>query len=248
MVPVEARFHCYPQMLPGLLDAEVRVEDFLAAMRTDFSYETRLRKVVEKPAYDRVLETFSSRFPNDPIPAARQLVDGLLSESARKAGKPSWVEMTPANVAAAPHLVAMFPSTRIVHLVRDGRDVACSRMLKRGDPDRDVARWVAHWERALLAADRAAREVPEHVLTIRLEHLVRDTREATYRRMVDFLELGDEAGMRRSFESDMGADRAHLGRWREDLTGEERRVANRAYSAAVERLVEDGVTAAEGLS
>jgi sulfotransferase family protein len=195
-----------------------------------------------------VLEAFSARFPTDPVGAARQLVDGLFSESARKAGKPNWVEMTPANVAAAPHLVALFPSARIVHMVRDGRDVACSRMLKRGDPQRDIARWVEHWERALLAADRAERQVPANVLRIRLEDLVRDAREESYRRLLGFLELSDEPGMRGAFERDIVAGRAHLGRWRHDLTEDERRVAERAYAAAVERLLENDVMAANEMA
>lgn len=41
-------------------------------------------------------------------------------------GKPRWAEKTPRNVLQLDYLFARFPEARFVHVLRDGRDVACS--------------------------------------------------------------------------------------------------------------------------
>lgn len=44
----------------------------------------------------------------------------------RRAGKPRWADKTPNNVRALPKLLTWFPRSTFVHVLRDGRDVACS--------------------------------------------------------------------------------------------------------------------------
>jgi hypothetical protein len=45
---------------------------------------------------------------------------------ARREGKPRWGDKTPHYVAEIPLLLELFPSARVVHVIRDGRDVALS--------------------------------------------------------------------------------------------------------------------------
>jgi hypothetical protein len=43
-----------------------------------------------------------------------------------KAGKARWAEKTPRNIARIGEIFRCFPEARFVHVLRDGRDVACS--------------------------------------------------------------------------------------------------------------------------
>jgi SAM-dependent methyltransferase len=53
-------------------------------------------------------------------------VDSLFMEYARSCGKDRWAEKTPDHSLEIPFLAELFPNACFVHIVRDGRDVACS--------------------------------------------------------------------------------------------------------------------------
>lgn len=56
----------------------------------------------------------------------RGFVSGLYGEFARTKGKPLGGEKTPDYVRRLPLLHELFPSAKIIHIIRDGRDVALS--------------------------------------------------------------------------------------------------------------------------
>ena len=67
----------------------------------------------------------------------------------------------------------------------------------------------------------------DRVLTIRLEALVHDDREAMYARLLSFLEIDDAPEMRAFFESRMGRENAQAGAWREGMDErEQERIPN----------------------
>ncbi len=55
-----------------------------------------------------------------------EFIDRFFAEYARKHDATRWVEKSPANVTQLPFLFERFPNAKFVHLIRDGRDVACS--------------------------------------------------------------------------------------------------------------------------
>lgn len=50
----------------------------------------------------------------------------LLARAAGDDGKPRWGDKTPRNVRMFPQLCQSFPNGKVLHVVRDGRDVICS--------------------------------------------------------------------------------------------------------------------------
>jgi hypothetical protein len=106
---------------------------------------------------------------------------------------------------------------KLVHAVRDGRDVACSVVrVHWGPKDFDVALdwWARRLERAFA---RSAAMPVDQVLVVRLEDLVAHDRERQYARLLEFLGLDDDPAMRALFESSMTPERAHIGRWRDEV-------------------------------
>lgn len=55
-----------------------------------------------------------------------EFVDRFFASYCRRTGKPRWAEKTPRNVRVLAFIFDRFPEARFVHVIRDGRDVACS--------------------------------------------------------------------------------------------------------------------------
>jgi hypothetical protein len=140
-----------------------------------------------------------------------------------------WVETTPDNVIRANQLLALFPSVKILHVVRDGRDVASSVARRTWGPNDPVSalRW---WYQRMRRAYRTLAALPERgVLTIRLENLVTHSPDATYRQLIEYLGVTDQAEMRAFMNEQVTEGRMHGGRWVDELTGVSRRQFNDLY-------------------
>jgi hypothetical protein len=120
--------------------------------------------------------------------------DALFSMHAKRRGKAYWAEKTPNNVLCARFLDRCFDWLRIINMVRDGRDVACSAVRtgwSRDDPLRAVDRWGRTLQMSLRQLEMVA---PERCLNVRYEDLVLET-EPTLRRITDFLEVDFDNAM-----------------------------------------------------
>ena len=170
----------------------------------------------------------------------RLYLDALLDPLAPAPG--AWVEKTPDNCAAAGFLHRLYPELRLVHVVRDGRDVACSFMRVPWAPDR-FADALALWERSLLLAHRGTMELPAaQVYRLTLEDLVERDRERSHRALLAFLDEDPRRpSIRGFFDSELTPERASIGRWRRDLPSGEHLRATRLYRESLERLGEAGV-------
>lgn len=115
----------------------------------------------------------------------------LAYAAARGAGR--WADKTPHYVLHLDLVKRVFPEARIVHLVRDGRDVALSLLRVPFGPGNVWA--AAHqWRDAVDAGDAAAERYGDEVLTVRYEDLVSEP-EATVRRVCAFCELAYDPKM-----------------------------------------------------
>lgn len=76
------------------------------------------------------------------VESLRQFVDAFFGPYLEQRNKPRWGEQTLTNVYCIEKFLALYPKARIIHLVRDGRDVMCS-LMKRGFPAYAAAgRWL----------------------------------------------------------------------------------------------------------
>lgn len=63
-------------------------------------------------------------------------------EVASASGKQRWVEKTPRHIFRIRQILEAFPSGKVLLMIRDGRDVACSIQDRFGDLERGINRWV----------------------------------------------------------------------------------------------------------
>jgi sulfotransferase family protein len=244
VVPAEAKFHVWPGGLPGYLTGKASNEDVVKLIRTQWNDSRKgtggLASFVKQAQLKRGLEQFVAADGTDRVDAARELVNALLDPVAQGAGKSGWVEMTPRVVFHGRMLHRLFPEMKLVHTVRDGRDVASSLVARGWQPDLDRA--LSWWEARLRRAHQGIRKLPEGTaMVVNLEDLVLHRREETYARVLDFVGLEDERGLHQWFVRTMRPELAHIGRWRDGLSNDDAARINKAYSQALRRLSQDGV-------
>ena len=124
--------------------------------------------------------------------------------------------MTPATALNATSLLRLFPDMKMVHVVRDGRDVAASVARLWGwGPEAALEWWLRRVRRVFLEQLKLPAGT---MLTLRLERLVVTDRERSYAALLDFLRLEDEPEMRRFFDERVSPERMRTGPWRELMT------------------------------
>jgi hypothetical protein len=244
MIPVEARFHCSPDGLPGVLGGSVTPEEFARRVVELWYYRPgrpKLSTFIERSALDVALAHFLERAPRDSIAAGRTLMDDLFGTYARGKGKSGWVEMTPVNsIWGAPALAKLFPELRLVYVMRDGRDVASS-LIGMGWMS-DIREALAWWETRMRQAHKMCQKLaPGAMHIVRFERLLVEDRAGALKELRDFFGWADEPTMQRFFARRMTPEDAHVGRWKTRSSDDERIYLESEYPAVIERLQAAGV-------
>lgn len=249
LIPAELRLHISPDGLRGYAEGNHTRRHLLRGLRThwwrhapswDPSARRGAHRFVPRGRYLAALARIAAEPPGaDRHFLARRLVSSLLDPLAPARG--AWVEKSPDNCAAAGFLSRLYPELRLIHVIRDGRDVACSFLRVPWAPD-DFDSALSYWERSLLDAHRGTLELPAgRVHHVVLEQLVSRDRESTYRALLDFLGVSDQPRTRSFFDRELTPASARIGRWRTDLPAGQHQSANRLYLEALARLAAAGV-------
>lgn len=269
-VEIEARFHCNPRGFPDLLAERVTVEQFVRKLRRFWWHrikageplaavlpslplgreERGLYKVVPRDRFDAAVDAFEAAWRGDRVGACRALFDDLLAPLAAEAGKPGLVEMSSDNIAQGPTLLRVFEDAKLIHTVRDGRDAGASKVSKRQKRDhpRDAMQGIEWWQKRLVRVDAAVREIPpKRLYVVSLDELAYGDRESAYAGLLEFLGLDDEPALRRYFDREVSAHKAHPERWREGLEEESQRAVCLRYEEALDELESAGVHCAPAL-
>lgn len=120
-----------------------------------------------------------------PIRSYADLLRAVFGEYARARGKPRWGIKTPGYVENLDALWKLFPGCRIVHIVRDGRDVALS-LGRVSWGSSHIPRIAEDWKWKTLLGRKMGAMIGAHYLEVHYEDLVRDPGPAL-RRICEFL-------------------------------------------------------------
>jgi hypothetical protein len=132
------------------------------------------------------------------LEGAAGLADGIRAvyrAYAREKGKERYGDKTPVYVYEIDALVDLFDEARFVHVIRDGRDVACSFLgqeaMRPNGPVEAALLWRERVEAALEAGERLG---PGRYHELRYEELVADP-EALLRTLCEFIDLDYDPAM-----------------------------------------------------
>lgn len=255
----EVRFHVDPGGFPDLLAGRVTPERFVRRLRgrwyrgvalQRFSFRG-LHRYVDRAALDAAADRFLAGYRADPEGACRDLFLELLAPIAAAAGKPGLIEQSCDTVAQAPTLLRLFPDARFIHVVRDGRDAAASRVAQ--------ARWLARprtigqglewWEARMRRIDAGMREIPDdQSIAVSLDELIDLRRLATYKRMRRFLGLKQEPRMRGFFRRQVSGGHGNVGRWRRRGSDVRQEDLDATYRRILDGFERDGINGTRMLS
>lgn len=116
----------------------------------------------------------------------REILCRLYEAWARRENKPRWGDKTPYYVTEIPLLLKLFPEARIIHIYRDGRDVALSWLQSRYVPQ-NIYTAARLWKSWTSAGRQAGAALPrETYLEVCYERLLQQPRE-TIQRVCEFV-------------------------------------------------------------
>jgi hypothetical protein len=111
---------------------------------------------------------------NDPLTLSAALA-APFEAYARRQGKVRWGDKTPVYVRHLPSLISLYPEGTIVHLIRDGRDVAASTSARGYIPE--IWSTAYHWKSMVSAGQRDGALLGDRYLEIRYEAFVAAPKE-----------------------------------------------------------------------
>jgi hypothetical protein len=246
-IPTELRFHSVPSGFRAVLRGERTAEEFARGLHRRWyrlvggeGKPKGLQMIVTPHELSSIARRFERRAAKDLPGALNLLMSELVAPFARGRGARGWTETTPANAGSVDALLTVFPRGRLVHTVRDGRDVAASVVTMPWGPDtiEDGLDW---WAERVLAVDEAAAAVRDRVLTVRLEEFVHLDREAQFTRLMDFCGFADTDNLRRYFDLKIDRSRGHVARWRGEVAATERDRIDGRYRELLAQLTDLGV-------
>jgi glycosyltransferase involved in cell wall biosynthesis len=144
----------------------------------------------------------------------------VMEEVARKQGVDRWIDSTPTNI---PHLLRIkkdFPDAKIIHIIRDGRDVALSldrRGWSRpllGDRNKGLLAAGLYWEWIVRKGRKFGSILHPDYFEVRYEHLVHEPAE-TLQQLAIFLRHDLDYG--RIQNASIGSVKTPLTSFKEDL-------------------------------
>jgi len=130
---------------------------------------------------DFILEATQGKYPG-----IKKIFQLLGSEIADLQGKRYWIEKTPDHLSRYKEIREYFPDAPIIHIVRDGRDVASSLMKVHWASDSFFDNLI-RWDIDISKAD-LIRDDDNNVMTLRFEDLVMDPEDMA-KRVCDFFGL-----------------------------------------------------------
>ncbi len=115
-----------------------------------------------------------------------RMIDAIMSEKAKQMGKARWGDKTPYYITHIDELWSLFPESKIIHLVRDGRDVVVSQRNMEWMSD-NLPRLAQDWSwKTTLCHKVGSVRGPDFFLEVKYEDLVLDT-TGTLTSICDFL-------------------------------------------------------------
>jgi hypothetical protein len=169
---------------------------------------------------------------------AGDFLEGVMGEIARRQGVTRWAECTPEHLLYLPRIKQTIADALIIHIIRDGRDVALSAEKQNWvrplfwDKSRPRFASALYWEWMVRKGRADGRKLGADYCEVSFEKLISDPRE-TLTQLGEFIEhdldydriltsaIGSVTRPNTSFESETDDEFNPVGRWRSLLTPEE---------------------------
>ena len=166
---------------------------------------------------NQVLKEFSSAYRKDKYSASRNLYIKIAKAQILAVGTKFFADSTPVNIMNSEYINQLFPESRFINMVRDGRDVAASVVREPWGP-KDHIQALKWWKNRMLVGFNALKSVPgDHQLTIRAVDLVTEKRQENYNSLLSFLKIENETEMEKYFKENLLAEKMKIKSWANEV-------------------------------
>jgi hypothetical protein len=194
---------------------------------------------ITREELDAALVEFKRSFQEDPKSASRELYFSLAQAQLNGKSVTYFADSTPINILNAHHIYKLFPKSKFINMVRDGRDTALSVTKEPWGPNDPMAA-LDWWKGRILAGHNALAQIPESAhMTLNLEDLVVHNRQESYQSLLTFLNLGPSATLEKYFQEKVEPAKMKTGSWRQEVKNAARFDAK--YSKILRELADQGV-------
>ena len=161
-----------------------------------------------------------------PLWPRHRVVRLCLARIAVLAGRRYWIEKSPHNVRNADWIIKVFPGARIVHVIREPKDICASLIHQNWGPPGPYE-FVSWYSQVMTEALRARQRIPDgryhgQYMVIEMETLVRQP-HAELGRVMRFFGIEYEMEWLDAAASWIDPERAHIGRARCEISPGARR-------------------------
>ena len=200
-----------------------------------------LKRRLHRDEMEEVCRRYVAEFPADPYAASRRFTETIVSSRVIREDDVRWVDTTPANARAADRLLALYPDGVVVHMMRDGRDVAASFVSKPFGPS-EVFAGLEAWRDRMIEAWRAEQACPPGtVVRIDLQKLAVTERKETLAYLLESIGVPPDRTLRRWFRKRVLPEQVNLGRWRRDYDDATAAKIDARYAEIIAELDSQGV-------
>lgn len=172
--------------------------------------------------------------------AARNFFRKFVNSQLAQRRRSRWVDTTPPNLMRSSAISTLLPGSKFIHMVRDGRDVACSVVREKWGPSEhfEALEW---WRKRLLTVLDESKKNPDSILHVWLEELIHHERDKTFHNIADFAKLSDSPKMYSYFNEEMQPKSANSQRWKNEIKKAKKFSAR--YEEIIEELISRGLPA-----
>lgn len=175
-----------------------------------------LYRTVHPEVVDDAVASYLAHVDGDPLGASRGVVFAILPHTLQHPDR-RWIDTTPTNVRLSRALHTLLPEARIVHMMRDGRDVAVSFAGKKFGPD-DPREALELWGERMMRANAEESVLEPGVVTrVDLADWVGPEALDHLRELCTDLGLERDDGFEVWFTKNVTSEGMHPGRWRAEL-------------------------------
>ena len=167
-----------------------------------------------------------------------EVVRRFYAEWADLKGNLRWGGKTPDYAMHAPELFELFPDAKLIHIIRDGRDVALSLFNLNWGP-KSALFAARHWQERVRAAIAFGRKLaPRSYMELRYENLLQQP-EIEFEHLVRFIEYeGDREEILTRFKREIGATmkRDNWNKWKKGLSPRRIKIFEQAAGGLLSEL------------
>lgn len=153
-------------------------------------------------------------------------------------------DSTPETIMNADRINNIFPNSKFIHMIRDGRDSGYSEYLTMKDYKfsnriKNEFDGLNHWHQRIIKSFKSLEKLSnDKYINVRIEDFVVNDSKNQKERIINFLKVDDEIHMKSFYSNNIKESSMSTGKWKQGINWKE---YDKQYSLILENLKQQGI-------